>query len=477
MRNSILPLTAVLAVSTLCSSESAERIASRLELFLDETLVDSKEGVTFRMHTPVKTPRPASPLPERHYITVIRDGDLFRAYWRGFDPAFAGEKKSGDGGETVCYAESRDGHEWTFPEIGLHEVDGTRANNVILAKQSQFLHNFVPFLDTRPGVPSEERYKAVAGYPGPGDKRSMDVAGRGLYAFYSHDGIHWVKRGEVIPYQPEWRHAFDSSNCAFWSEAENQYVCYFRTWIEPERLRSVSRTTSKDFVNWTKPVAMNPNRPDEHLYTTNTHPYFRAPHLYIALPTRYVPGRGDDGAGNASERNATDILLMSSRAGTDSYDRLFPEAFLRPGADPERWKNRANYVALNVVPTGPMEMSIYHRSGDRYVLRTDGFVSVRAGAKTGALVTKSVIFEGSKLLLNLSTSAAGQARVELQDEEGNAYPGFALDDCKPVFGDGIALPVSWKNESDLFSLEGESVKVKFELRECDLYSYRFSVEP
>ena len=53
------------------------------------------------------------------------------------------------------------------------------------------------------------------------------------------------------------------------------------------------------------------------------------------------------------------------------------------------WK--ANYVALGVVPTGPAEMSFYHsNTGQRYVLRTDGFISIHAGADQGEFVTKAV---------------------------------------------------------------------------------------
>ena len=102
---------------------------------------------------------------------------------------------------------------------------------------------------------------------------------------------------------------------------------------------------------------------------------------------------------------------MTTLAGSEHYDRIFTDAFIRPGLDPVRWKNRANYVALNVIPTSPTEMSIYHRSGDRYVLRTDGFVSAHAGSKQGELLTRPIVFSGSSLDVNLSTSAAGSLRV------------------------------------------------------------------
>lgn len=448
-------------------------IGSRRELFVDRLLIDRLDGVTLKLHHPVKAPRPKSPLPVRHMMTVIKNGERFQAWWRGSDPAYQGDKHTGHPGETVHYAVSEDGHEWEFPELGLYEVAGTKSNNVILARQPPFLTNFTPFLDTRTGVKPAERYKALAGYPGPGDKRGLNEAGRGLFAFVSPDGIHWTKQGEVIPYQPEWRHAFDSANVAFWSEAEQKYVCYFRTWTDPERLRSISRTTSPDFQHWSKPVALNPNRPGEHLYTNQTHPYFRAPHIYIALPTRFVPGRGDAPEYDQRDVNATDILFMTTRAGSEKYNRLYTHAFIRPGLDAQQWKNRANYVALNVLPTGPAEMSIYHRSGDRYVLRTDGFVSVNAASEPGSLLTKPLIFAGSQLKLNFSTSAAGSLRVELQNPDGSPISGFTMQDCRPVIGDKIDGVVEWNNKPDLAALAGQPVCLKFEFVECDLYSFQF----
>lgn len=452
-------------------------IGSRRELFVDRLLIDTMTNAELRLQHPVKVPRADSPLPEKYYFTILRDrddeGDLYRAYWRETDPTYPGPFHTGHGGEMVCYAESRDGHEWTFPKLGLHEINGTRDNNVILAKQPPFLTNFTPFIDTRPGVKAAERYKALCGYPGPGDKRGKSEPGWGLFAFVSADGIHWNKKEEVIPYQSTWRHAFDSQNVSFWSAAEEQYVCFIRTWTPGSRLRSISRTTSPDFDTWTKPVAMNPNLPGEHLYTNQTHPYFRAPHIYIALPTRFVPGRGDAPTYDQKDVNATDILLMSVRAGSTQYDREFTEAFIRPGLDKSRWKNRSNYVALNVVPTGPNEMSIYHRSGDRYVLRTDGFISVHTGSKQGELITKPLTFSGEELHLNVSTSAVGSVRVEIQEPDGRPVTGFALSECTPVYGDTIDHVVRWNGGRNVQSIAGRSVRLRFVMHECDLYSFCF----
>lgn len=221
-----LLLMAALFSTALVIADDPIVIGSRRELFVDRLLIDRMDGVELRLHHPVRATRPKSALPIAHYITVIKDqdenGDLFRAYWRGKDPSYStdassadassADASSGDSGQVVRYAESRDGHEWDFPQLGLHEVGGTGKNNVVLAKLPSLLHNFSPLLDSRPGVSPDERFKALAGHPGPGDKRGKAKPGMGLFAFVSADGIHWTKREEVIPYQPQWRHAFDSQN-------------------------------------------------------------------------------------------------------------------------------------------------------------------------------------------------------------------------------------------------------------------------
>jgi hypothetical protein len=475
----------IMAASSLPAQEKSTsmkpfEIGTRLELFVDDLLVERMSGVAFRLHAPVRQAPAKSPLPSGAYGTIIKDGDLYRAYYRsdipGYDDKGRQERNAdNEPNEITCYAESRDGIEWTFPDLGITEIQSSKGSNVILARQVPFTHNFTPFLDSRPGVGPDARYKALAG-----------SGGSGLVAFKSADGIHWskiqdapvVKTPSSDPGTP-W--PFDGPSPAFWSEAENCYVAFVRTWgkIEPPQTdphqkfqRRVSRTTSTDFITWTPLVDTGANLPGEQLYTSQTHPYFRAPHIYIATMMRFTQGieMGEPVEGN---NGSSDIVLMTMRAGSTAYQRTFREAFIRPGLDPQRWDRKANSAWLNVVPTGDAEMSIYHVNGDRYTLRTDGFISAHAGADGGELRTKHLVFAGDALSVNFSTGAAGSLRVEIQDASGQALPGFGLDDCQAVIGDAIERRVRWKNNPDLAAIAGKPVRLRFAMRECDLYSFRF----
>ena len=448
-----------LAQAAESASVNVVDIGARRELFVDRFLIDRLRGVQIRLHEPHLAPPMIGPVNSLQYATIIKDGDLFRLYTKDR----RGANKSGDDTEVTRYYESDDGMHWTKPTLGLYEVDGSRANNVVLHEVGT-CHNFSPFLDTRPGlwipgrpeVPNDHlavdrRFKALGGVLRDG----------GLFAYTSDDGIRWSKlREEPVITSEEL--AFDSQNVAFWSPGEQCYVCYFRTWKTSQgKLRTISRSTSQDFVSWSEPVALDPNLPGEQLYTNQTHPYFRAPHIYIALPTRFHPRRGD----------STDIMFMTAR-GDGPYDRTFREAFIRPGPDLNRWGDRSNYTALNVVPTSATEMSIYATPFRRFTLRTDGFASVHAGADIGEMLTHPLRFDGRSLELNYSTSGGGSLRVELQDADGRPLPGFGLDDCQILVGDSVRQRVSWTG-GDLSGLAGTAVRLRFVMLECDVFSLKF----
>ena len=90
----------------------------------------------------------------------------------------------------------------------------------------------------------------------------------------------------------------------------------------------------------------------------------------------------------------------------------------------------------------------------RYTLRLDGFVSIRAPARSGQFVTKPIRFLGTKLQMNFSTSAAGGIRVEVQDTDGKAIPGYSLQESVVAFGDQLDRDIIWNHGLDVGKLVG-----------------------
>ena len=105
--------------------------------------------------------------------------------------------------------------------------------------------------------------------------------------------------------------------------------------------------------------------------------------------------------------------------------------------------------------------------------RLDGFVSVDAGSDDGWLVTPPIAFEGSRLQLNIDCGAMGEAWVELQDEAGKLFPGYAFEDAVSVDRNGVAQEVWWQTGPDVGSLSGRPVRLKLRMRSAKLYAFQF----
>jgi hypothetical protein len=246
-------LLAMLMPFCAVAASEAVNIGSRLELFVDHHLIDAMEGARLQLHAPIPGEKVLAfdqPWEGRFvgYVTVLQDDHRYLMYYRGLPVA----GKDGSDTEVTCVALSVDGVHWERPNLGLFEVNGTLDNNVILAGHAPFSHNFSPFLDARPGVPGDERFKALAG-----------TEKAGLAAFVSADGFHWRKLREE-PVITDGK--FDSQNVAFWSETEGIYVSYFRTWSGGgwAGFRTISRATSPDFINWSPTEAMSICTPIRH---------------------------------------------------------------------------------------------------------------------------------------------------------------------------------------------------------------------
>ena len=183
----------------------------------------------------------------------------------------------------------------------------------------------------------------------------------------------------------------------------------------------------------------------------------------------------------------TDGMFITSR--DRKLFSVWPESFVRPGLRTrDTWFYGDTYQNWGLVETksaiddAPPELSLYvteHTLQEdgallrRYTLRIDGFVSLHAPLVGGELLTKPIIFAGNQLVLNVSTSAAGSVRAEIQNIDGQALPGFTLADCHEVYGDDLEHAVAWKGSPDLGALAGQPVHLRLEVKDADLYSFRF----
>lgn len=485
-------------------------IGSRRELFVDHHLIENLDGARLELRHP--TPREVAVSHDKPwegngtgYHSIFKDGDRYRMYYCTYHFEVEPKRLQTVKRSFLCYAESDDGVHWRKPELGLHEFEGSRKNNIVLAPHAighstvDPAHSSV-FKDPNPKAAEEARYKAI-------------IRGKqhlGLLAFQSPDGLRWTPMRErpVIT-----EGAFDSQNLAFWDPVRGEYRAYFRTFTagitsneqwKPAGARAIRTATSDNFVDWKNAADLSyVDSPEEHLYTNQIKPYHRAPHIFIGFPARYVERGWSDSMralpeperrqwrARAEERFGAALsegLIMSSRDGVHFH--RWNEAFLRPGPErPGSWLYGHAFIGWHIVETAsalagaPNELSIYavegnwHGKGNqlrRYSLRLDGFVSVSAGWKGGRLLTRPLVFDGDQLEINFATSAAGSLRVEIQDLHGNPVKGLALADCAEVFGDSVSRRVTWNSDAKLSALAGKPLRLQFELKDADLYSFQFS---
>ncbi|MXZ21309.1 MAG: hypothetical protein F4Y84_12030 [Caldilineaceae bacterium SB0665_bin_25] len=512
-------------------------VGSRLELMVDDYLAARLGGgARRRLNSPV--PREIAVRLDAPWegnasggFTVFEDEGRYRMYYRGQNFVYGGKELGTPGGKYICYAKSADGIHWEMPELGLVEFNGSKKNNILLDAGEILNGMFSPFKDGNPACPAEARYKAFA--------LMQRGHARGLWAYGSPDGIQWSRMsdGPVIT-----KGLLDTQNLAFWDGERGEYRAYHRnefrlpqTGEEPygahpvrsragaDRTesqgasgrggsglrgsrygRDILTATSSDFIHWTDSVyvSYNEGRPSE-LYSNQVTPYFRAPHLFLGFPTRYVE-RGWSEELEAlpevehrrmraaiSERYGTaltDGMFMNSR---DGYNfNLWPESFIRPGLRPRgNWTYGDNFQNWGIVTTpsasagAPAELSFYLREGywrdgvsalRRYTMRIDGFASVQAPLEGGELVTKPLVFAGRELVLNFSASAAGSVRVELlRDQMNIPVEGYSLEECVEALGDDLERVVRWKDGRELAGLAGTPIRLRFVLSDADLYSFRF----
>ena len=466
-------------------------ISSRLEPLWDDYLIDTEQTTAKRvLRRPearelVTFDRPwmkgNSP-----YMCLMQDGGVIRLYTMHH----AG----------IAVSESADGIHWSQPELGLTEFGGSKANSLVRFDYSATgyqpcgFDGFRAFVDENPACREDERIKAVA---------NMHEK---LQLFVSADGYTFRHKG-VLPVNPVCENSpFDSVNTLFFDTVTGKYKAFVRdyyTYHDGECIRAISCGESAVLQpegGWERSSFLRYDNDERWaMYINSIMPYYRAPHVYIGFPTRYVIHKSWDPAfdelcGREARRkragadgsnrlgvSVSDTQFMVSRDGFDWI--RYPDAFVRPGPEhPTNWIYGSSYFPNGIAQTPPfhpgcddelsfwcMENRFFEEKPPQmthYTIRLDGFVSRSSEYPSSRLVTKPFIFEGSRLYVNISTSAWGSVVFRLRDCGGNTV-GSA-----PMFGDSVNKRVVFPG--DISGFAGRPVTLECEMRDADLYTIRFA---
>ncbi len=468
------------AVSPLFS-QSVQR-----HLFLDPSFIAESENANLHVNSPEKSEiviRRDRPWEERmitFYTTVIEEEGIIRMWYICRDA---------DNKPNVAYAESKDGVNWTKPDLGIVEYHGSTNNNLV----------GIPYLDGTvykdPNASKSERYIYIA-----------HVYGEGVFRFTSPDGLRWQRDEKaLLPFRA------DTQNNVFWDSRINKYVLYLRGWnVEGEwsdRLRKVVRLelNSLDSPTGVQPSGKgdNPDKPDDlprivdeiptvlaadeqdpsnmDVYTISAQPYPLDPQWYVAFPSMFLreahisDGRLEThfvGSKDGIHWNRYDRSPFVTTGLADSENANM--TFIGPGIierGEKLWLYGTGYKFRHGDTEGP------DKEGDgviyRHVIRKDGLVSLNFISEGGLAKTKSVEVIGKTLYVNIDTEVLGTVCVGLEDAEGKAIPGFGSKDCNVLRTNDTKAKVSWKNHSDLSSLKGQQVRVVFSGKKGKVYSFFF----
>jgi hypothetical protein len=453
-------------------------------LFLDLQEVTRLERVHRRVHQPVRHPanpvlRAEHPWEDRVslYGTVRRDSAGQFRMWYLTGPARGGfvqvrGRRALANITLLGYAVSDDGVHWRKPFLHQVDYEGSTANNLIDVGRTN-CEGFAVLWDEGDPDPCR-RYKALYWEHG-GLETFIEWEGRtiwgqgegdGMWMSFSPDGIHWANAPEnpVIP------HGSDTTQSLVWDPRRERYVGYGRFGAGGRR---VARAESVDGVHFTPPtLVLAPDEADEDGTQFYGMPLGLYEGLYLGM--LWVYREGVDGT--------IDTALACSRDGIRWERVLDRQTFLPLGA-PGSWDDGMARVSQDFCLVGE-QIYLYYggvagpHGGRKFrsvarqhqpaiglaTLRRDGFVSVAAGQDEGLVLTTPIVATGTELRVN--AQCCGQLIVEVTDDRGMPLPAYS---SAPLTGDHTNAVVRFTQP--WAALAGQEIRLRFRLREADLFSY------
>ena len=497
MRHKSYPVLVLALLWPACSSQAPPPqtvtidIGTRPQLLVDDFAIEVRQAVSRRVNPLIKHPanpilRPDRPWEGQYAMpgTVLFDNSegLFKMWYRTLEERWNPHRRQ----SRWAYATSRDGISWEKPELGLVDFRGSRRNNLLPGAGGRVL------MDLREKDPAR-RFKALRyGRAAPGGPEGICVA-------FSPDGLHW----DPYPGNPlltasgvtlHWGIG-DTHTVFGWDESVGKYVSYMRP---SSRFRDIGRSESSDFIDWRLPhpvlVPDEKDPPGTQFYGMSV---FRDRGVYFGLLWVYHPNSlmidvqlalSRDGIGWRRTDQRHPILTYGLPDHFDSHVLIALEPVVREDeiwvyytAESEAHALTGPDVRLRTHALEEAETPLARQSwlqrrrgyGGLATLRRDGLLSLDSDSPEGVVVSKPFVCRGNQLLINADASR-GRMRVELLDDKGTPLPGFEASRADPLRGDSVSQLASWEGKSDLSSLQGRVIKLRFLMVHSKLFSFRFT---
>ena len=480
------------------------------QLLVDDYVISEKQNITREMGKPRKfgvvmeatVPTDFHPtrqfpdgLPESGYSGIgYRTTVLWNEQQEIFQMLYRASAEN-----LTAYAESIDGINWTKPFI----TDDGKSNLITYRGKTRGTFYEASFT-IDPTVPwsHPEKYKAAYN---PGDPWDSEAA-----IAHSSDGIHWKGYNEGAPVTGR---AADTHNQILWDPIDSRYLLLTRTDLgagggkkEVRATRIMAHDKGNDLLSypkaWKTLATVTVDDPQGKKTSSGVtavqmeamniwvheNVYFGLMHVLTAGDLMGGGGGKDQDLDARHETDVIDFYIGTSRDAVN-FDKSWVHArkpLIERGQAGSFDKDMLS--ATSEILTRGDEHWIYYQGDDRQhhgrrpagskggriglaKLPLDRFVCQQAKDKLGTITTKPFKLEGDALQVNVD--AEGRFYAEVLDADGQAIPGFTVNEAKLFNGvDELRLEPQWKNNKDLSSLKGKTIRLKFYLYNAKLYAFQ-----
>lgn len=441
-------------------------VGDQTQLFVDDYIVEELRGAQRELGQVVKANNGQPIFTEGWlYGTVLYDDARFKLWYR----------KPGSGG--FGYAESADGLSFA------PQADVTGIN---------FAGDFTLAVE-RDAHATEPEQRFIAGYDAPGMAAGLAR---------SADGVHWTPLNDGNPVTGR---AADTYNQVLWDPVAKTYRLFTRTDFGSAggstELRGSRSMTNPDIAanptDWTLARSWKFDRDgaDEgrrrQIYAATCWIHHG---IYFALLSVY------EFVGDFSEGQTTDHQRRHERDVMNFY--------LATSRDCVGWDLQWVYAGQPLVPRGPdgafdkdilLPASTIVTHDDRHwlyyaganerhgsesvrfdrrhalglaTMRLDGFVAISAGDETGIVTTRPFKLQDAAISVNIDASQ-GWATTEVLDESGEPLADYSAENVMELSkSDRLRWRPRWKGRADLAALTGQTIRLRFSLRNAKLYSFQ-----
>ena len=423
----------------------------------------------------------------------------------------------------ACYAVSEDAYNWTRPEMGWIEFNGSKKNNIIHKE----LHGCQGFFED-PSAAPEERFKTMGGgvrywldpdtneplptdealkraeamqYQGGTYKGPRAVTGGKTVGLTSPDRLHWKRMEEPLADRK-----VNGAISARYDTHNDEYYAYLQIMgfpaadpkaigsasVEEEtQVRTIGFSRTKDFRRWPAPkLIIEPDAQDDldiDFYGANYFPYPGRSDLHgMLIPvyhrvTDHMDGQiafSRDGLyWSRPERRAL-LTVGAPGSGEDCMVHFWRAGILdlpdgywgSPYTGSSKLHNVSGELVDSLFPS-------HHPTDIRMARwRPHRFCGMEAEME-GRFTIPTLYRHHDQLRLNYRCKPGGWISVELAQSTPWTRPdidpvsGFTFDECDRLTGDAENRTVTWQGNPDISAI-GETIVIRVRMFQAKLFAYQ-----